>query len=79
MRRDASRTGRHATVSHLIRAGLDAKAVQTYAGHSSITTTCDVYGHLFPSTVDADRERLDDYFRAMRVPYSEPETTGQDG
>ena len=53
--------------------------MQTYAGHSSITTTYDVYGHLFPSTVDADRERLGDYFRAMRVPYSEPEMTGQGG
>jgi integrase len=37
--------------------------VQAYAGHSSITTTFDIYGHLFPSAVDADRSRLDDYFR----------------
>jgi hypothetical protein len=53
--------------------------VQTCAGHSSITTTYDVYGHLFPSTVDADRDRLGDYFHAIRVPYSGQETTGQDG
>jgi integrase len=66
-------------VSHLIRAGLDAKSVQAYAGHASITTTYDIYGHLLPSTVDADRNRLDDYFRAKHVPNSEGETTGRDG
>ena len=27
----------------------------------------------------ADGDRLDDYFRAIRVPYSGQETTGQDG
>ncbi len=52
-------TGRHGTVSRLIAAGLDAKAVQTYAGHTSITTTFDVYGHLFPTSIDADRAKLD--------------------
>jgi integrase len=31
---------------------LPAKLVQTYLGHSSITMTLDVYGHLFPSNTD---------------------------
>jgi integrase len=57
-------TGRHATVSRFIAAGLDVKAVQTYAWHSSARTTLDVYGHLFPSTIEKDRKRLDEHLRA---------------
>ena len=57
-------TGRHATVSRSIAAGLDIKAVQTYAGHSSAVTTLDVYGHLFPGSIDTDWERLDEHLRA---------------
>lgn len=34
--------------------GLTAKMVQERLGHSSITMTMDVYGHLFPSGDDAD-------------------------
>jgi integrase len=33
---------------------LPPKMVQQRMGHSSITMTMDVYGHLFPSTDDAD-------------------------
>lgn len=36
-------------------------------GHSSITVTMDVYGHLFPSLTEALTERLDDVFRAARA------------
>lgn len=32
-----------------IEAGLAPKAVQTFAGHSSLQVTMDRYGHLFPS------------------------------
>jgi integrase len=32
---------------------LPPKMVQERTGHSSITMTMDVYGHLFPSTDDA--------------------------
>ena len=35
---------------------LPAKLVQSYLGHSSITMTLDIYGHLFPS--NADRAEL---------------------
>lgn len=34
--------------------GLPPKVVQERMGHSSITMTMDVYGHLFPNTNDAD-------------------------
>ena len=42
---------RHTAVS-LCAAGATAKQVQTWAGHASITTTYDRYGHLFPGTED---------------------------
>jgi integrase len=41
---------RHTAVSLWIAAGATPKEVQTWAGHSSITTTYDRYGHLFPGT-----------------------------
>lgn len=34
--------------------GLPPKVVQERMGHSSITMTMDVYGHLFPATDDSD-------------------------
>lgn len=39
---------RHTFASMLIARKVNAKAVQTYMGHSSITITFDRYGHLFP-------------------------------
>ncbi|HWT93866.1 MAG TPA: hypothetical protein VN238_12765 [Solirubrobacteraceae bacterium] len=32
----------------MIAAGANAKTLQIYMGHSTITTTLDLYGHLFP-------------------------------
>jgi integrase len=40
---------RHFAVSCWIEAGLSPKAVQTFAGHSSLQVTMDRYGHLFKS------------------------------
>ena len=40
---------RHFAISSWIEAGLSPKTVQTFAGHSSLKTTMDRYGHLFPS------------------------------
>lgn len=39
---------RHFAISSWIAAGLPPKAVQTFAGHSSLQVTMDRYGHLFP-------------------------------
>lgn len=50
----AIRTDRHARVPSDVRgpdgspAGVNAKALSTYMGHSSVTITLDRYGHLFP-------------------------------
>lgn len=40
---------RHFAISCWIERGLSPKAVQTFAGHSSLAVTMDRYGHLFPS------------------------------
>jgi integrase len=52
---------RHTFASLLIDAGANAKAIQTFLGHSKIQTTFDVYGHLMPGSHDEVRERMDAY------------------
>jgi len=49
---------RHTYASLLIAAGVPAKAVQTYLGHSSITTTYDRYGHLMPDVESVSAGQL---------------------
>jgi integrase len=39
---------RHTYAAFMIAAGINAKALSTYMGHSSITVTLDRYGHLLP-------------------------------
>jgi len=39
---------RHTYASYMIAAGVNAKSLSTYMGHSSITMTIDRYGHLMP-------------------------------
>jgi integrase len=39
---------RHTYAAFMIAAGINAKALSTYMGHSTITTTLDRYGHLLP-------------------------------
>jgi integrase len=41
---------RHTYASLMIAAGVSAKALQTFMGHSSITVTLDRYGKLFPGS-----------------------------
>jgi len=41
---------RHTYAAFMIAAGVNAKALQTYLGHSSITVTLDRYGHLMPGS-----------------------------
>ncbi len=52
---------RHTAASLFIAAGLNAKTVSTYLGHSSITITLDRYGHLFPGWETEARDLLDAY------------------
>lgn len=41
---------RHTYASFMIAAGVNAKALATFMGHSSIKVTFDLYGHLMPGT-----------------------------
>jgi len=47
---------RHNYAAFMIAAGVNAKALSTYMGHSSITITLDRYGHLMPGN---EREAAD--------------------
>jgi len=48
VRRITLHTARHTFISLMIAAGLNAKAIQIYAGHADIGFTFQRYGHLFP-------------------------------
>jgi integrase len=52
---------RHTFASLMIAAGVNAKALSTYMGHSSITITLDRYGHLMPGNEDEAAGLLDEY------------------
>ena len=52
---------RHTYASFMIAAGVNAKALSTYMGHSSITITLDRYGHLMPGSEAEAAGLLDDY------------------
>jgi integrase len=43
---------RHTAASLMINRGADPKLIQSQLGHSSISITYDVYGHLFPDRLD---------------------------
>jgi integrase len=52
---------RHTFASLMIAAGVNAKALATYMGHSSVTITLDRYGHLMPGNEDEAAGLLDTY------------------
>lgn len=43
---------RHTAASHAIAAGASVKLIQQMLGHARATETLDIYGHLFPDTLD---------------------------
>jgi integrase len=61
---------RHTAASLLIAQGAHPKEIQSRLGHSSITTTLDRYGHLFPGLDDRLREGLDVLFRSATEGHS---------
>jgi len=52
---------RHTYAAFMIAAGINAKALSTYMGHSSITITLDRYGHLMPGSEAEAAGMLGDY------------------
>jgi Phage integrase family len=63
---------RHTFATLMIAACVNAKALQTFMGHSSITVTLDRYGHLFPGSeeeaaVFLDAHPAEAYARARKA------------
>ena len=54
---------RRTFASLMIAAGVGAKALSTYLGHSSITITLDRYGHPFPGNETEAAALLDAYLQ----------------
>jgi integrase len=57
---------RHTFASLMIAAGANAKAMATYMGHASVTTTFDLYGHLMPGNEAEAAKLLDRYLQQAR-------------
>ena len=57
--------GRHTFASLMIAAGVNAKALSTYLGHSSIQVTFDRYGHLMPGNEAEAMSLMDAYLERM--------------
>jgi integrase len=51
---------RHSAASLMIQAGYPPKMLQEIMGHASITTTLDLYGHLYPGEMDRYADRLNE-------------------
>ena len=59
---------RHTAVSLAIQAGAHPSAIKELVGHSTITTTLNVYGKVGPSLAEEAAEKLDAVGRAARAP-----------
>ncbi|WP_169542086.1 tyrosine-type recombinase/integrase [Solirubrobacter soli] len=57
---------RHTFASLMIAAGVNAKALQVFMGHASVSITLDRYGHLFPGSEQAAGVLLDQYLERMQ-------------
>ena len=55
---------RHTCASIMIAAGVNARAIAAFMGHSSIQITFDRYGHLMPGSEQEAAALIDDYVRA---------------
>lgn len=59
---------RHTCAALLISQGAHPKKIQVHLGHSSITVSLDLYGHLYPDEMQELADRLDDVHKqALRV------------
>jgi integrase len=58
---------RHTYASFMIAAGVNAKALSSFMGHSSIKVTFDLYGHLMPGTEAEAAALLDAYLGAQQT------------
>jgi integrase len=70
---------RHTAAALAIAEGAHPLTVKERLGHSSITTTMDTYGHLFPAQDEALSEGLDARFREAAAERMRNERTDQGG
>ncbi|PYC81323.1 recombinase XerD [Streptomyces tateyamensis] len=56
---------RHTAASLAIASGANPKIVQTMLGHKTATMTLDVYGHLWPDSLDEVADRMDEQRRTL--------------
>lgn len=70
VRAEAVRTHdlRHTCASLLIQLGAHPKAIQERLGHSDISVTLNLYGHLFPSLEEHLTDALDELGRTATHP-----------
>lgn len=59
---------RHTYAAFMIAAGVNAKALSTYMGHSTITITLDRYGHLLPGNEAEAASILDSWLERASSP-----------
>ncbi|MEJ7761642.1 MAG: site-specific integrase, partial [Thermomicrobiales bacterium] len=50
---------RHTAASLMLAEGVPMKVVQEVLGHSLLSTTADIYGHLFPEAFDAAADAME--------------------
>jgi integrase len=67
---------RHTAASLMIQSGYPPKMLQAIMGHASITTTLDLYGHLYPGDMDRYADRLGEAAEAVDPAKIRPEDTG---
>jgi integrase len=69
---------RHTAASLMIQAGYPPKMLQEIMGHASITTTLDLYGHLYPGEMDRYADRLDEAAGMTDAAKMRPDDTGDE-
>ena len=50
---------RHTHITQLLRDGENIKVISERAGHSSVATTLDIYGHVLPGMQEAAALKVD--------------------
>ena len=66
---------RHTCAAYMIEHGFHPKVIQMQMRHSTITTTMDIYGHLFPDGLDAVADALDAGYRQGLQTTGKPKKT----
>ena len=69
---------RHTAASLMIQAGYPPKMLQEIMGHASITTTLDLYGHLYPGEMDRYADRLNEAAGMTDAAKMRPDGTGDE-